>query len=105
VIHTVGPVWRGGGHGEDELLASCYVNSLKLASAYGLKRVAFPAISTGAYGFPPDRAAEIAVRETLAHLEGPTEVEEVIFVCFSADCHHVYRRLLARHGQEEMPGG
>ena len=63
VIHTVGPVWRGGGHGEDELLASCYRTSLALAEQQGLKSIAFPAISTGVYGFPMDRAARIALQE------------------------------------------
>src|SRR5262245_30850710 len=68
VIHTVGPVWRDGTHGEDELLASCYRNSLALAAQRGLKTIAFPSISAGAYGFPLERAARIAVREVQAFL-------------------------------------
>ncbi len=84
VIHTVGPVWHGGGHGEAELLASCYRESLALAAAHGLGSVAFPAISTGVYGFPVELAAPIAVREVRTHLAGPTSVSEVILTAFSA---------------------
>lgn len=91
VIHTVGPVWRGGDHGEAELLASCYRRSLEVADQLGAKSVAFPAISTGAYGFPPDRAAEIAVR-TLR--ETPTSVELVRLVAFDDRTFELYRRLL-----------
>ena len=72
VIHTVGPVWQGGHAGEDDLLASCYRESLKLASSVGAKTVAFPAISTGAYGFPMERAARIAVDEIVTHLDRPS---------------------------------
>ncbi|MFG1373682.1 O-acetyl-ADP-ribose deacetylase [Xanthobacter oligotrophicus] len=91
VIHTVGPVWRGGGAGEEELLASCYRESLKLADGAGLASIAFPAISTGIYGFPADRAAPLAVGAVLAHLEAPGSVTRVVFCCFSheaADLHH-----------------
>jgi O-acetyl-ADP-ribose deacetylase (regulator of RNase III) len=84
VIHTVGPVWRDGTRGEDELLARCYRNSLALAVAHGLKTIAFPAISTGAYGFPLDRAARIAVRECRAFLESHPEFGEIRLVCFGA---------------------
>jgi O-acetyl-ADP-ribose deacetylase (regulator of RNase III) len=90
VIHTVGPVWRDGKHGEDELLANCYRNSLALAVAHGLKTIAFPAISTGAYGFPLDRATRIAVAETRRFLEKDQTIEKVIFVCFgkaACDCY------------------
>jgi O-acetyl-ADP-ribose deacetylase (regulator of RNase III) len=79
VIHTVGPVWRGGGHGEDEALASCYRRSLEVADEVGARSVAFPAIATGVYGFPPDRAARIAVATIRAT---PTRVERVRLVAF-----------------------
>ena len=84
VIHTPGPVWRGGGHHEPELLASCYRESLRLAAEHGCKTVAFPAISAGVYGYPLDQAAAVAVRAVRAFLAehlGP--VETVTFVCFS----------------------
>jgi O-acetyl-ADP-ribose deacetylase (regulator of RNase III) len=83
VIHTVGPVWHGGGRGEDDLLASCYRTSLALAEQHGLKSVAFPSISTGAYGFPIDRAARIALREKFAFLRQTNVVERILAVCFS----------------------
>jgi O-acetyl-ADP-ribose deacetylase (regulator of RNase III) len=95
VIHTVGPVWRGGGHGEEALLASCYRRSLEVAAQHGLRSVAFPAISTGIYGFPPERAAPIAVAEvrrwTDAH---PEAIDEVTFVCFGDTGETQYRRVL-----------
>lgn len=85
VIHTVGPVWRGGGAGEDALLASCYRSALALARGYGLASIAFPAISTGAYGFPADRAAKIAVGTVMDELErDPGALTRVIFCCFDA---------------------
>lgn len=95
VIHTVGPVWHGGQHGEDDLLASCYRNSLELAAAHGLRTVAFPAISTGIYGFPLDRATHIAVTETASALHAHPDIERVTFVCFSADAYDLYERELA----------
>src|SRR5512137_1910699 len=76
VIHTVGPVWRDGRHGEDELLASCYRSCFALAAQHGLRTIAFPCISTGAYGFPMERAARIAVRETKKFLAGNKSVEQ-----------------------------
>src|SRR5262245_26554185 len=82
VIHTVGPIWRGGGSREDVLLASCYRNALELASAHGVRSIAFPAVSCGAYGFPLERASEIAVRETRRHLAGKTTVADVVLVAF-----------------------
>lgn len=82
VIHTVGPVWRNGRHGEDELLASCYRSCFALAEQHGIKTIAFPSISTGAYGFPMDRAACIALRETRGFLEKNTSVNKVLLVCF-----------------------
>lgn len=94
VIHTVGPIWHGGRHGEDELLASCYRSSLELAERQDVRTIAFPAISTGAYGFPFERAARIAVREVSAFLARNPSIEKVVFVCFSksdADC---YRRVI-----------
>lgn len=84
IIHTVGPVWRGGNHGEDELLASCYRSCFALVERHAIKTVAFPSISTGAYGFPMERAVRIAVRETKNFLERNQSVEKVILVCFGA---------------------
>jgi O-acetyl-ADP-ribose deacetylase (regulator of RNase III) len=94
VIHTVGPIWRGGGSAEAELLRSCYVNSLRLAGDKGVRSIAFPAISTGAYGYPIDQAAAIAVAATREGLSTASWVELVRFVCFSASDLEVYRRLL-----------
>jgi O-acetyl-ADP-ribose deacetylase (regulator of RNase III) len=90
VIHTVGPVWHGGGRGEDDLLASCYRRSLEIAAANGLTSMAFPAISTGIYGFPADRAAVIAVKTVRDFLANSDLPEKVIFCCFgraSMDAH------------------
>jgi O-acetyl-ADP-ribose deacetylase len=96
VIHTVGPVWHGGGHSEPELLAACYRNSFELALKNGVKTIAFPAISCGVYGYPIAEAVEIAVRETRDFLSGHDEVERVIFACFGADVHQAYLDALAR---------
>jgi len=90
VIHTVGPVWQDGNHGEDELLASCYRRCLELAEQQGIRTLAFPAISTGVYRFPPDRAARIAVTEVKLFLESHTSVDQVIFVCFSRQSYDGY---------------
>jgi O-acetyl-ADP-ribose deacetylase (regulator of RNase III) len=84
VIHTVGPVWHGGARGEDDLLGSCYRNSLAVAEQHGCRTVAFPSISTGAYGFPIDRASRIALREIAAFLSMSRVVERVTVVCFAA---------------------
>ncbi|MCL2022168.1 MAG: O-acetyl-ADP-ribose deacetylase [Betaproteobacteria bacterium] len=95
VIHTVGPVWRDGGHGEPALLAACYRNALELAAQAGLESIAFPCISTGVYGYPPTLAAQCAlsaVQETLAYL---SDIREVIFCCFSEEERTRYANLLA----------
>jgi O-acetyl-ADP-ribose deacetylase (regulator of RNase III) len=94
VIHTVGAVWRGGRSGEDGLLASCYEGSLKLAEENGIKTIAFPSISTGAYGFPIERAARIGVKTVWDNLEKMKGVEKVIFVCFSQADYEVYKKAL-----------
>jgi O-acetyl-ADP-ribose deacetylase len=96
VIHTVGPVWRGGGHGEPELLAACYRNSLALAVAHGVHSIAFPAISCGVYGYPVDQAAAIAVRETAAFLAGDESLAQVTFVAFGDGVIEAYEAALAR---------
>ena len=94
VIHTVGPVWRGGNRREPELLASCYRNSLALALAHGVKTIAFPAISTGIYGYPSGPAAKIAVETTTAFLANHPEIETVFFVCHGEETCRIYRELL-----------
>jgi O-acetyl-ADP-ribose deacetylase len=83
VIHAVGPIWEGGGAGEDDLLAGAYLSSLKLAKGHAVRSLAFPAISTGVYGFPADRAARIAVGVVAEALEGDAHFARVIFCCFS----------------------
>ena len=94
VIHTVGPVWRGGNHNEPELLASCYRNSLRLAVDHGAQTIAFPCISTGVYGYPVEPAARIAVDTVRSSLKEFGSIREVIFCCFSAGDVAVYRKLL-----------
>ncbi len=94
VIHTVGPVWSGGTHGEPELLRRCYANSLRLAVQHGVRSIAFPSISTGAYGYPIEQAAAIAVATVRDELRNDSTVELVRFVCFSAGDLVVYRGLL-----------
>jgi O-acetyl-ADP-ribose deacetylase len=95
VIHTVGPVWHDGRHGEDSRLASCYRRSLALAVERGLKTIAFPSISTGAYGFPLERAARIAIRECQDFLARHPDFEEIRLVCFGAPALAVYQASLA----------
>jgi O-acetyl-ADP-ribose deacetylase len=94
VIHTVGPVWHGGMHGEDDLLANCYRNSLRLAVENAIRSIAFPGISTGAYRFPLERAAHIAVGETRKFLATNETLTNVIFVCYGAEAVEVYNRIL-----------
>ena len=94
VIHTVGPVWRGGGAGEDSLLASCYRNCIVLAAQSGSASLAFPAISTGIFGFPPERAAKIAVRATCEALTDRPLPDRVLFCCFDKQTAAIYQRLL-----------
>ena len=94
VIHTVGPVWRGGEKGEPELLASCYRNSLALADRHGLETVAFPAISCGVYGYPVEKAARIAVRETAEFLASRPLPKKVVFACFDSETAAEYRAAL-----------
>jgi O-acetyl-ADP-ribose deacetylase len=95
VIHTVGPVWHGGGSHEPELLARCYRNSLALAQSHRLTSLAFPAISTGVYGYPKEPATEIAVREVKAHAGA---LGKVIFCCFDKATADLYRAVIARSG-------
>lgn len=92
VIHTVGPVWRGGGHGEPQRLASCYRSCLALAETHGLASLAFPAISCGVYGYPLDEATRIAVREVRAH--AAQSVRQVVFACLSNEALQAYQRAL-----------
>lgn len=92
VIHTVGPVWRGGNHREAEVLASCYRESLKLAVAYGLRTIAFPAISCGIHGYPVDQAARIAITEIRTFLAGDTVLSQVTLVCYGDDLYEGYRK-------------
>ncbi len=94
VIHTVGPVWRDGRRGEDELLASCYRSCFALAERHDIRTLAFPSISTGAYGFPMDRAARIALTETKKFLEKNTSVEKVLLVCFGKAALEIYQAAL-----------
>jgi len=92
IIHTVGPVWNGGKNDEDDLLTNCYHNSLKLAVENGIKIIAFPAISTGVYRFPLERATKIAVNETNKFLKKYKQIEKVIFVCFDDETYQVYKQ-------------
>ncbi|GKY87791.1 O-acetyl-ADP-ribose deacetylase [Sinisalibacter aestuarii] len=96
VIHTVGPVWRGGGAGEAELLAACYRQSLTLAEAAGCRSIAFPAISTGVYGYPVEAAARIAVREAIAWKEARALPERIVLCCFSESSAEAHLKALAR---------
>ena len=95
VIHTVGPVWQGGDSGEAELLASCYRRSLEVAQANACATIAFPAISTGIFGYPPDQAAEVAVRAVAGALPRTPGITQVIFCCFDDPSAERHRRALA----------
>ena len=92
VIHTVGPVWQGGGHGEDDLLAGCYRHSMSIALRHHLRSIAFPAISTGVYRFPLDRAAAIAADEVERFLGTYPQFDRVIFCCFGEESTRAYQR-------------
>ncbi|MBI5054946.1 MAG: O-acetyl-ADP-ribose deacetylase [Chloroflexi bacterium] len=94
VIHTVGPIWRGGKNNEDELLASCYRRSLEVATHNRVRTIAFPAISTGIYSFPIQRATRIAVRTVKDFLATDDSIEQVVFVCFSLNDYEVYEQEL-----------
>jgi O-acetyl-ADP-ribose deacetylase (regulator of RNase III) len=98
VLHAVGPVWQGGGAGEDEALARCYRNALRIAAEAGLRSIAFPAISTGVYGYPIERATRIAVAEVRRALEAGSPLERVVLCCFSGADRAVYDRVLAAAG-------
>jgi O-acetyl-ADP-ribose deacetylase len=95
VIHTVGPIWRGGDGGEPELLARCYRNSLALATRHQVRNIAFPAISCGIYGYPIPDACQIALRETMAYLDTKELPESVTFVCFGREIYDAYRAALS----------
>jgi O-acetyl-ADP-ribose deacetylase (regulator of RNase III) len=96
VIHAVGPVWQDGLHGEDDLLAACYENSLSLAVEHGVRTIAFPAISTGAYGFPLHRAVKIAVTSVKKFLASDAKIEKVIFVCYEKQMHTAYAAVVSQ---------
>jgi len=98
VIHTVGPVWYGGSQGEPELLASCYRKSMLLARENGVESIAFPNISTGVYGYPKDKAAEIAINTVREMLKDTPEIKRVIFVCFDRENYSIYQGLIPADG-------
>ena len=96
VIHTVGPIWKGGHKNEENLLASCYKNSYQAAQDLGVKTMAFPSISTGAYGFPLERATQIALDETKKFLESSETLTKVLFVCFGEKAYNTYQEVYKR---------
>ncbi len=101
VIHTVGPIWYGGHRGEAELLASAYRESLELAAARGVKSVSFPSISTGAYGYPVERAAVVALQTVIDFLRQDSPLNEVVFVLYDTEAHRVYQKTLKRLVSED----
>ncbi len=101
VIHTAGPVWHGGTHNEDVLLARCYRSCFALAAQHAIRTIAFPAISTGIYGFPLARATRIALTETTRFLADNAEIKEVRFVCFGKQTYEAYRAILAASSTDE----
>jgi len=105
VAHAVGPVWRGGDHGEPALLASCYANALRLAEERGVTSIAFPAISTGVYGYPLEAATRIAVSTVRAHVAAGGRLERIVFCCFSDADRETYERIAAElRGPDEEEG-
>lgn len=96
VIHAVGPVWRGGQNNEDQLLASAYLNSLKIAEKHNVKTIAFPNISTGVYRFPKERAAKIALETVINFLKNSRVVKEVIFVCYDDENYEIYKKMTGK---------
>jgi O-acetyl-ADP-ribose deacetylase (regulator of RNase III) len=101
VIHTVGPIWRGGTGDENTLLRNCYSNSLRLAARYDVRSIAFPSISTGAYGFPIEAAAQIALDTVRASITAHAALERVVFVCFSKSDYAIYGHKLGSYGSSE----
>jgi O-acetyl-ADP-ribose deacetylase len=96
IIHTVGPVWQGGHHGEPETLASCYRRSMEVAAQHGIDQLAFPSISTGIFGYPIDRAADIAVTTVRSLMQLPSTIQLVVFCCYSTNDLGIYERLLGQ---------
>ena len=97
VIHTVGPVWKGGNKREPELLANAYSNSLAVASRHGLQTIAFPNISTGVYGFPKEKAADIAISTVMDYLKHHGDIQKIWFVCFDQENYGIYEKKLREH--------
>ncbi len=97
VIHTVGPVWQNGDHGEAELLASCYIESLRLAETNNCESIAFPAISCGVYGYPIISAAQIAIETIVQHRNKLENLDHIIFACFNNDVKNALKQALSRH--------
>lgn len=94
VIHTVGPIWRGGNIGESQLLQNAYINSLKLAAENGIRTIAFPNISTGVYGYPKEKAAQIAIEAVKKYLKNDSRISQVYFVCFDSENYKLYKKLV-----------